>query len=86
MNENTPPDISKVELFAWLGEDELGSGEIGIKQALVPAGMIPLVATRMSKMSRDDLRHAMQRMASQYGKTVRLVRFVFEEVVLEVKP
>lgn len=30
--------------FAWVGEDELGSGEVGLKRGYVPAGLIPLVA------------------------------------------
>ena len=29
-------------ILAWVGEDEHGSGVIGIKQAQVPAGFIPL--------------------------------------------
>lgn len=28
-----------MNLWAWLGEDEHGSGEIGLKQAHAPAGM-----------------------------------------------
>ncbi len=47
-------NVTKVEdldLFAWVGEDEFGSGEIGLKQGLVPAGCIPLVAVTEQKMS-----------------------------------
>ena len=36
--------IETMVLYAWVGEDELGSGEMGIKQAIVPAGNVPLVA------------------------------------------
>jgi hypothetical protein len=37
-------DLKDIELFVWLGEDEEGSGEIGLKQALVPARLIPMVS------------------------------------------
>ena len=33
-----------VELLAWIGEDEMDFGKIGIKQAHVPAGCIPIIA------------------------------------------
>ena len=31
-------------IYAWVGEDEYGSGRVGLKQGVVPAGIIPLVA------------------------------------------
>ena len=42
--------VEDVELYAWVGEDEFGSGEIGLKQGLVPAGMIPLVADTLESV------------------------------------
>jgi hypothetical protein len=77
----TPPQRLKgVELYAWIGEDELGSGLVGIKQALVPAGMIPLVATQQEKMSRGSLIQAMGMQAEAYNKKIYLCRFVFDGV------
>lgn len=73
--------LKSIELFAWLGEDELGSGEIGIKRGLVPAGMIPLVAVSLEKMKKLD--GAMELQARKYGKKIRLCRFVFAEVMAE---
>lgn len=73
--------LKSIELFAWLGEDELGSGEIGIKRGLVPAGMIPLVAVSLEKMKKLD--EAMELQARKYGKKIRLCRFVFAEVMAE---
>ena len=35
---NTPKEVQEMVLHAWVGEDELGSGEFGIKQGIVPAG------------------------------------------------
>jgi hypothetical protein len=73
--------LKTIELFAWLGEDELGSGEIGIKQALVPAGMIPIVAVNLSKVNRASIMQAMGKQAEDYGKKIYLCRFTFAEVI-----
>lgn len=78
-----PPELAGLELYAYVGEDELGSGEIGLKQGRVPAGFIPIVAIRRDKIDRDDLRMQMRRQTSRYGKQIRLVRFRAEEVVWE---
>lgn len=81
------PRINDLELLAWVGEDELGSGRVGLKAALVPAGYVPLVAMG------DDMRLAggsvasqLQSQANTYGKTIRLCRFKFEEVVETLEP
>lgn len=76
--------IEDIELFAWLGEDELGSGEIGLKQAHCPAGMIPMVAVKQGKMQQDFIRMQMDRQGKAYGKKIQLCRFKFTGVVEEV--
>ncbi len=73
--------LSSVELFAWVGEDELGSGVIGLKQGLVPAGYIPLVSVDREKVDRGTLGIAMELQANSYGKKIYLCRFTFAEVV-----
>ena len=78
--------VQDVFLFAWVGEDELGSGEIGLKQGMVPAGMIPLVSVNQSKMVTAGLLGQLQRQADEYGKTIQLCRFVFSEVMVELVP
>lgn len=80
-----PPELDQLALYAFVGEDEFGSGEIGLKQGLVPAGYIPLVAIRRDKIDRDVLRLAMGLQAKEYGKKIRLVRFRAEEVVWETE-
>jgi hypothetical protein len=77
--------IEDMTLCAWVGEDELGSGRIGLKQGLVPAGMIPLVtvADEVYKIGRHELREAMEAQAAKYGKKIRLVRFRFDLVLDE---
>jgi hypothetical protein len=76
-------DFRDVQLFAWIGEDELGSGEIGLKQAIVPAGTIPMVATRCEKMLGNQIPEQLHAQAIAFGKPIRLCRYRFvEEVVL----
>ena len=82
----TPDNVKEIELYAWLGEDELGSGVVGIKQCLVPAGFIPLVATKEAKMSQEMIQQALQSQANAYGKTIRLCKFTFVEEVVTIEP
>jgi hypothetical protein len=76
--------IKEMALYAWVGEDELGSGEVGIKQALTPAGRIPLVACKEGKMDQQYIENQLQDLGRQYGKKIRLVKFVYSEVVKEL--
>jgi hypothetical protein len=75
--------LKEIELFAWLGEDELGSGEIGLKQGNVPAGLIPIVATDESKVRK--VQPQMESQANYYGKKISLCRFVLAEVICTTK-
>jgi hypothetical protein len=76
--------VDEVVLYAWVGEDEFGSGEIGLKQGLCPAGIIPLVAVNQEKMTR--FQSTLQKQVNKYGKTIRLCKFVFSEVIIELEP
>jgi len=78
--------IEEVVLYAWVGEDEQGSGELGLKQALCPAGIIPLVSVREEKMRLPFIGLQLQMQATHYGKTIRLCRFTFAGVIEELKP
>ena len=77
---NTP------DLFAWMGEDEFGSGEVGIKQGFTPCGLIPLVLVSQEKIGQPKIAEQMQVQSKAYGKTIRLIRFVAQEVVITVEP
>jgi len=81
-----PKKLEEVELFAYLGEDEFGSGEIGLKQGRVPAGIIALVSTHQGKLIHRDVVEQLQRQADIYGKTIHLCRFVLKEEVLTINP
>ena len=79
-------ELEKVELYAWVGEDEFGSGTIGLKQAMVPAGLIPLVSVEQDKIGQQYIVDQLQRQANQYGQTIKLCRFVFEDVKIIIDP
>jgi hypothetical protein len=83
--DGVPKRLEDHTLYAWVGEDEFGSGRIGLKQGLVPAGYIPLVTMDYDrhKIEPAPLRAAMEAQARTYGKKIRLVKFVFAEVVAE---
>jgi hypothetical protein len=72
-------------IYAWVSEDEHGSGMIGIKQGLVPAGMIPLVAMDYDLEKLRKLKPQMEAQAATYGKKIRLVRFRFDGVIDETE-
>jgi hypothetical protein len=63
-------------IYAWVGEDEFGSGRVGLKQGIVPAGTIPLVAMdyHLDRLAR--LVPQMEAQAQRFGKKLRLMKFV----------
>ena len=80
-------ELKDLVVVAWVGEDELGSGKIGIKQGACAAGFIPLAAMDFDewKLARPEMVRQMEAQAAVYGKRIRLVRFRFAEVVLETE-
>lgn len=75
--------MEHLELFAWIGEDEYGSGEIGLKQCLVPAGLVPMAAIRQEKM--EKYWESAEAQARTYGKRIYLVRFQAVEVLRQTE-
>jgi len=75
--------LSELSIYAWIGEDEHGSGKVGIKQGLVPAGYIPLCAMNYDLHKLARLQPQMQEQARHYGKPIRLVKFQAVEVAAE---
>jgi hypothetical protein len=72
--------IPEMKLWAWVGEDEFGSGEMGLKQGIVPAGCIPLVACVQGKIDQNYIKKQLEYTARQSKKPISLVRFCFERV------
>jgi len=67
-SENTIKKIKELSMYAWIGEDENGSGEIGVKQALVPAGMIPIAGIDINKIGQQYIKEAMDNQGKAFGK------------------
>lgn len=80
------------ELYAWVGEDEFGSGEVGLKQFEVRSGstesLVPLVviAGHKLKITQPRLIRLLQSQADEYRKVIRLVRYVYAEEVITLVP
>lgn len=74
------------DLWGWLGLDEFGSGEVGLKQAYCPAGLIPQVALDRRKVDGPDTAAQLQLIATQFGKARYLVRFTAVEIVRVIEP
>lgn len=79
-NKDDAPLLA-MSLFAWLGEDELGSGEIGLKAASCPAGIIPMAATKRAKMENSFIELQLALQQDTYGKRIALVRFAAVEII-----
>lgn len=77
--------------LAWIGEDELGSGEIGIKRVILegqPMALVLLETQRnvVGKLTDPMLQSGLQDMANHYGKPLRLVRLQVVEEVMTITP
>lgn len=79
----TPKEVQEFELYAWVGRDEYGSGEFGLKQGRVPAGMIPMVSVSQEKL--DKYWGQAEGQSKTYGQRIYLVKLVFAEVIRETK-
>lgn len=84
--KNTPDDVVRFELYAWVGQDELGSEKLGLKQGWVPAGLVPLVSPEVDKLNTEILLKQLQHQCNVYGKTMRLCRFSFVQEINKVEP
>lgn len=80
---DTPERLKDLELFGWLGEDELGSGEIGLKRGLVPAGDIPMVVVGRDLWKLKKYWPQAEAQAAHCGKRIYLCRFDLAQVVRE---
>lgn len=86
LRPNPQPDPEKFVAYAWIGEDELGSGVVGLKQGFTAAGLIPLVSIDFDKIDRLDFHEQLQAQANAYGKTIRLVELGFVRDMTEINP
>jgi hypothetical protein len=90
MNRTTMPylkNLQRLVLYAWVGPNDAFDAKDeawGIKQGIVPAGYIPLVAVDCWKM--EKLWPQMAGLAKVTGKVRYLARFEFAGVVRVEKP
>lgn len=69
------------ELFAYLGVDELGDFGVVVKNARVPAGVLPLASTQAWKLERDFIRAQLENQAVISNKKIYFCRFQFDGVI-----
>ena len=67
-------------LYAWMGMDELGSGQVGIKQGIVPAGPFRWFPSTRPRSRNTSPNYRLKPCAM--GRKLYLVRYTVEEVVL----
>lgn len=78
-------------IIAWVGEDEFGSGQVGIKRGFYGNGQPFVMALTeeqdgLLKLSDPNIRDGLQGMVNHYGKPVRLMRFEAVEELLVITP
>lgn len=78
-----PKEVLQLEVYAWVGRDEYGSGVFGLKQGQVPAGLIPMVAIDQQKLDKYWDNAEMQ--ALLHGQRIYLVKLIFAKVVRETQ-
>lgn len=77
--------------LAWVGEDELGSGQVGIKRVFLNGELQALVLMETQshvseKLTAPMLLDGLQTMANHYGKPLRLVRLQVVEELRTIEP
>ena len=90
MNEK-PKKAEEMVLYAWVGAQDdpfakTGKGEFGLKQGVVPAGTIPIVACKEEKVNTQDIVDQMKKWVGLTGIPRQLVRFKFDAVIGEINP
>jgi hypothetical protein len=77
--------LPNLTMYAWIGEDEFGSGVVGLKAGITPSGWIPLAAMGHHLDRLAKLVPQMEAIAAQYGKRRYLCKFTCTEIACETK-
>lgn len=77
-------EIKQLVIYAWIGKDEFGSGKLGIKQARVPKGIIPIAGLDYEKITRKEIIEQLDIQGKRFNKKIRLCKFTFETILEEV--
>jgi hypothetical protein len=84
--QNGQPPSGDSVLWAWVAEQEGETGVARLQTAWIPLGTVNLVGFSREVLTDTRLVEALQQQADKDGQTVRLVKFVRAEEVLEVHP
>lgn len=79
--------VPPMDLFAWIGEDELGSGVVGIKARLMPTGLTALacIAEHRDRLQDPAVVASLQAQVNRYGKRIRFARFSIVEDLMALE-
>ena len=77
-------DVSKMKLYAWIGEDEENTEDIGIKMANGPKGPFPLISSDISKIDTEFIHSMLKTQATLFGRPITLVSFEVKEKIKEI--
>lgn len=82
-------EIPIPNLYAWVGEDELGSGKIGVKRVVLEKGnhteYNALVTMESDPAKLLHYAPWLEAQTLKYGKKIRLIRFAAVEQIYETK-
>lgn len=85
----TPPELQKLNLFAWVGESEFAEQKpgLGIKQIQSPCGDVVAAAmTELDPLKTPGIVQAFNAQVYIYKKPVYLCRFIFAEHLGGISP
>lgn len=84
-----PPELQKLSLFAWVGEDEIALDKpgFGIKRIVSPCGgIVAAVMPDIESLRRPGIVQALVAQAAIYRKSIHLCRFNFVERLAGIDP
>jgi hypothetical protein len=85
-DHNGHQDEAGSVLWAWVADAVKETGVARLKTAWIPLGTINLVGFSKEVMADPNLLEALQEQADKDGQTVKLIKFVRAEEILEVRP
>ena len=73
-------ELQGMTLYAWVGRDELGSGEIGIKRVGTRDGCLALCVFSRKKLESEPVLAAMAAMSEEFGNKLLLAEFRLQAI------
>lgn len=92
-HENPHAAARNFQAYAWVGEDEFGSGSVGFKQFMVfpsevgiPLSLMPAVSPDLEKITRAAIKRQLHAQAKKFGKSIYLVRLRVDSIAEVIVP